>query len=118
MDLNSLPEYQYERLSSSRGIRVLELQPGRKDEPIICSLKLASLPSSPTDDECPEYDALSYVWGDESNPVSIRCGNGVIKVTRNLHVALLHLRDETVCRALWIDAICIFLHLVWDSLID
>lgn len=112
MDLKSLPEYQYEQLSSPRGIRVLELQPGPKDEPIICNLKPASLPSSLTDDESPEYDALSYVWGDKSNPVSIRCGKGVIKVTRNLHVALLHLRDETVCRDLWVDAICMFLYLL------
>jgi len=116
MDLTSLPEYQYEGLKSPRGIRILELQPGRNDEPIICNLRHAVLPSA-TEDDC-RYDALSYVWGDKSNPISIRCGKGVVKVTKNLHVALLHLRDETETQYLWVDAICTSFNLGWDSFID
>lgn len=53
------------------------------------------------------YEALSYVWGDESIRTSIRIGKQDSEVTLNLHAALLHLRDRLLERVIWVDAICI-----------
>jgi hypothetical protein len=53
------------------------------------------------------YEALSYVWGDpdETRPISIH-GNR-FNVTVNLYAALSRLRNHSIERILWIDAICI-----------
>ncbi|RYP52665.1 hypothetical protein DL768_002221 [Monosporascus sp. mg162] len=53
------------------------------------------------------YEALSYVWGDEGNRQPISIDNHDLKVTSNLHAALLRLRDRLLPRVIWIDAICI-----------
>ncbi|KAI1567340.1 endo-polygalacturonase precursor [Pyrenophora tritici-repentis] len=52
-------------------------------------------------------NALSYVWGLSENPDSIYIGDCRSEVTPNLHAALLHLRDTSFARILWIDALCI-----------
>ncbi|KAM3422116.1 hypothetical protein BST61_g2487 [Cercospora zeina] len=57
------------------------------------------------------WEALSYTWGEESQP---RCDMFVdsdnetttLEVRENLHTALQQLRDTDVDRRLWIDAIC------------
>jgi hypothetical protein len=78
----------------------------------------------------PHYEALSYVWGTESDKSKInlvydaaqtnaackadlenhipRIGTGLnFEVTPNLASALRHIRDENLSRTLWVDAICI-----------
>jgi hypothetical protein len=52
-------------------------------------------------------EALSYCWGNSSDKVRIQLnGNGFL-VTKNLHTALLRLRQPNQQRTLWIDAIYI-----------
>ncbi|KAI1201375.1 HET-domain-containing protein [Nemania serpens] len=54
------------------------------------------------------YEALSYVWGDPSNPQHIFFDGDVpFPVTRNLYAALRSLRLPHGGRRLWIDALCI-----------
>jgi hypothetical protein len=59
------------------------------------------------------YEALSYTWGGSDKPrsISIKKQNLAVTeslaVTENLYAALLHLRDRSLERILWIDAICI-----------
>ena len=53
------------------------------------------------------YEALSYVWGDPEDTVSILCSGCEVKVTRNLGTALKYLRNTKGVRQLWVDAICI-----------
>ncbi|KAH6658526.1 heterokaryon incompatibility protein-domain-containing protein [Truncatella angustata] len=54
------------------------------------------------------YEALSYVWGDNSKPRYIFCnGEELFPVTQNLYAALRSLRLPQQGRRLWIDAICI-----------
>jgi hypothetical protein len=53
------------------------------------------------------YEALSYTWGGDKKPCSITIGEQNLNVTTNLYAALLHLRDRSLERILWIDAICI-----------
>ncbi|KAI0868329.1 HET-domain-containing protein [Hypoxylon argillaceum] len=54
------------------------------------------------------YEALSYVWGDLSDPEHIFMDGGVpLPVTKNLYAALRSLRLPRSGRKLWIDALCI-----------
>ncbi|OCK94179.1 uncharacterized protein K441DRAFT_483367, partial [Cenococcum geophilum 1.58] len=53
------------------------------------------------------YEALSYTWGNPEEPLSILVNKREVPVTRNLHVALKHLRGETSDVVLWVDALCI-----------
>ena len=53
------------------------------------------------------YEALSYVWGDLDNLSSIYIGEHDLPVTVNLHGALSHLRNLSLERIIWVDAICI-----------
>jgi hypothetical protein len=60
-------------------------------------------------DDNPKYEALSYVWGTESNPafVSVSSSNNTISITRNLEIALRRFRQLEEPRIMWIDALCI-----------
>jgi hypothetical protein len=93
-------------------IRLLRLLPNEdKKAPIQCELFHCSLQDS--DKRTHPYDALSYVWGDPNKPqpVFVREHNSTsghnLQVTKNLHEALLRLRNCFVERILWIDAVSI-----------
>ena len=58
-------------------------------------------------DEQPEYEALSYVWGGTTDMVPLRVHQDTIYITKNLALALRHLRRMASPRVLWIDALCI-----------
>ncbi|KAI6086388.1 HET-domain-containing protein [Hypoxylon rubiginosum] len=67
-----------------------------------------------SEDNVPEYEALSYVWGseDDSESVWVRDDEGQgqrfhHRVTKNLAIALRHLRNYNSPRVMWIDALCI-----------
>jgi hypothetical protein len=53
------------------------------------------------------YEALSYTWGGEEKPYSIIIKEQILNITANLHAVLLRLRDRSLERIIWIDAICI-----------
>jgi hypothetical protein len=53
------------------------------------------------------YEALSYVWGSPEPPKFISIDEYNLRVTENLHTALSRLRDRSIVRIIWIDAICI-----------
>lgn len=56
-----------------------------------------------------QYEALSYVWGSPESPSHVIVGEGgrIIPITRNLEVAMRHLRYPGRPRVVWIDALCI-----------
>lgn len=87
--------------AAQREIRLLHLSPGTEYEELKCTFSLASL-----NDE-PEYEALSYVWGDVDDKLPIRTEAGTAYITRNLHSALKNLRFIDRIRVLWADALCI-----------
>ncbi|KAF5592118.1 heterokaryon incompatibility protein [Fusarium pseudocircinatum] len=68
---------------------------------------------SPLNPAQPAFEALSYVWGPQRDPVVAtvegRGGEslGNIKLGENLATALRHLRYQDKERVLWVDAICI-----------
>jgi hypothetical protein len=93
-------------------IRLLRLYPDNAlATPVRCELFHYSLEHA--GDSAHPYDALSYVWGDPSNPKSIFVENREstsfedLSVTRNLYSALLRLRHRFIERIIWIDAVCI-----------
>ncbi|KAF5677435.1 heterokaryon incompatibility protein [Fusarium denticulatum] len=61
----------------------------------------------------PAFEALSYVWGRQRDPVVTTVEGeageslGNIKLGKNLATALKHLRYQDKERVLWVDAICI-----------
>lgn len=96
------PRPLYDGLSlRSREIRVLNLLPGHKGTPIQCDLFTANSVQEI------EYEALSYVWGDESIRESITVNNKKLSVTKNLYDALHSIRHSDRAKLLWTDAICI-----------
>lgn len=108
--------YRYEPLQSdSREFRILSLLPGGAKDPLRIRLYTTTLPLESW--EAPPYEALSYVWGEQSDQdhatVAVAPEDGsdkpdtYIELTRNLATCLPYLRYRRQPRALWIDTICI-----------
>ena len=53
------------------------------------------------------YNALSYVWGDSPERVTISCNGHMTFITRNLYNALQQIWKVTPKQVLWADALCI-----------
>jgi hypothetical protein len=103
---NAMPAYCYFPLSSEPGtIRLLRIMPHQDETADIqCELFEYPLQSSRSTHL---YEALSYVWGDSDQTLPILVHGKSFNVTVNLHAALLQLRNHSIERILWIDAICI-----------
>jgi hypothetical protein len=101
---SSSPAFQYSPIDASRqdSFRLLDVLPGAFHRPIKCILRqhFRGVPGR-------VYEALSYNWGDckPDRPISL---NGLqFSVTENLEHALRNLRDDSIVRTIWVDAICI-----------
>lgn len=87
--------------SSDREIRLLYLLPGREEDSIRCTTRVVSL------DQHPDFETVSYVWGDRKEERDIEVSGKTIRITTNLYTGLLRLRYTKIERTLWIDQICI-----------
>jgi hypothetical protein len=97
--------YRYHSLEYNDSIRVLVLHPSSNgSDLLICTIQHARL-----SDASLEYEAVSYTWGDTADQQAIYFHNGrrELRVGRNCHSALWHLRQKHQDRLVWIDAICI-----------
>lgn len=57
---------------------------------------------------CKDYTALSYTWGDNDSTYSIQTKDrNVYKITLNLNSALQHLCQIRERTMIWVDSICI-----------
>jgi hypothetical protein len=100
--VNDSRGYQYRPLDPTISeIRLLRLEPGEEGADIHCSLTHVLL------DDKPEYEALSYMWGDATLSQPILLAENPHFVTENLEIALQHIRRKDEARILWIDALCI-----------
>ncbi|KAF7629578.1 heterokaryon incompatibility protein-domain-containing protein [Aspergillus flavus] len=100
-----MPAYTYRPLSEPTIIRILQVLPQSKEtDRVECCLAEYSLADT---GKAHHYEALSYVWGNQDDPESILVDGDDFQVGRNLHTALLHIRDDQIVRHLWVDAICI-----------
>jgi hypothetical protein len=98
------PIYEYADLNSDRGlqiIRILELHPGSEEDDIHISLQEVPLNIDP------EYEAISYCWGNSTDKDPILCDGLRLDITESLYTALLSLRYADKPRMLWADAVCI-----------
>jgi hypothetical protein len=91
----------YSPLATSDAFRLMVLQPGKRHDPIVVQLRALSATS------VPEYDALSYVWGDPQAVIPILVNGIPTPITVNLHAALVQVRSPHTSRVLWTDALCI-----------
>lgn len=93
----------YNSLSSSTTLfRLLVLHPAMdRDQPIRCSLLTSEL------DAKPDFEALSYCWGDSADTTTISVCDKPFEATATLNRALRGLRLEDTDRVLWVDAVCI-----------
>lgn len=86
-------------------IRLIELLPkpawyhGKKYQ-INCKFHVLSLASNP------EYTAISYMWGEDSETSDIILGKKRFAVRKNLY-SLLEQLSKTIRSLIWVDAICI-----------
>lgn len=72
------------------------------EAPIRLELRHASL-----DDNQTHYGALSYVWGETTDPIGVYIDGFLFEIGRNLHDALTQLRRSGITSWLWVDSICI-----------
>jgi hypothetical protein len=101
-----MSEYHHSKILQPETIRMLRLQPSPKFvSEIRCELVEYSLPT--LDQRTHPYEALSYVWGNQDDTISISINNQIFDVTKNLHIALSYLRYHEVPRYIWVDAVCI-----------
>jgi hypothetical protein len=97
----------YQQLSQERHeIRLLVIEPAQENtDSLRAELRQVSL------DDNPEYDALSYVWGNKEKPsrleISLEGSRKEFAITRNLQLALGRLRPRDRSLTIWVDAVCI-----------
>ena len=82
-------------------IRLLTILDDDDDYLVRCTTRTVSL------DDRPNFNALSYCWGDSKAMMPIMVDYYVMCVTKNLEKALRHLRCSVQQEEIWIDAICI-----------
>ncbi|OCK83636.1 HET-domain-containing protein [Lepidopterella palustris CBS 459.81] len=92
----------YKPLKSDDSIRLLRLEPGKGDDPIVCTLQPTGLRGNHQ-----PYEALSYVWGSRNSFGEITCNKQKIIIGKNLRHALHRLRKPGSPRMIWVDALCI-----------
>jgi hypothetical protein len=89
------------RLGKRGDIRLMEIQPGMRNDLVRCRLKCVQLEKSPP------YECLSYMWEALPGEITIFCENERVQITSNLHAALVALRHISNPRVVWVDALCI-----------
>ncbi|KAK0952636.1 hypothetical protein LTR91_024300, partial [Friedmanniomyces endolithicus] len=107
--------FEYDKLGKS-DIRLLNLLPGDWNDEICCIIFTANAHDHP-----PDYEAVSYTWGDPFGPrkhirivgTSTRSGrlstSFLMRVSEGSFDALRRLRPSrgVVARTLWMDAVCV-----------
>jgi len=123
--------YKFSPLPSKSSIRLLRIPSGPEEQGIRCSLEVVDLDNIPE----PEYDCLSYTWGNplyqkilppqngkeitDERKFHIECDDQTICVAENLLEALRQLSRNGLSSTsgphryqrrdrIWIDAICIY----------
>jgi hypothetical protein len=109
--------FQYRALVWPNEMRIIILLPGSKNDPIECiichtQLTLLALATVYRDalrgTAAGYYEALSYEWGQSSkDDPTVLLDGWHVRIRRNLHAALLQIRDPIHERNLWIDALSI-----------
>lgn len=95
--------FHYKKLEHASEFRLLRLFPGNDGDDLECQVFHADISNF----NYPNYEAVSYTWGDTTLSEKLETTSGLLRVTKNCLSALKSLRKVTEERILWIDAICI-----------
>lgn len=95
------PGYIFKPLQNSNSIRILRLEPGRPNDDLHAQLLENHL------SDHPDYEAVSYTWGEPVFPDTLMIDGLPFMITSNLHSALLQFRRLDSTRDLWVDVVCI-----------
>ncbi|KAH7378092.1 heterokaryon incompatibility protein-domain-containing protein [Cadophora sp. MPI-SDFR-AT-0126] len=91
----------YETLDPNGGIRLLILESAPDEAQISCRLISHNINLNP------DYKALSYEWGPQTDQKPIALNGQEFHVGENLWWALWYLRKDGSVSRLWVDALCI-----------
>lgn len=91
----------YKPLDQPQMTRVLDIMPGVGADQIACSIRTISLSHRPN------YEALSYCWGDPEPSCAVLIEGQLVYIPKNLHNALRDLRLQTGVRVIWADGLSI-----------
>lgn len=94
--------FAFQKLVLERSIRVMVLQPAH-----LRTAQLEAILQEVQLDDKPEYEALSYAWGDDAPSETLAIDSGTMMVTASLAAALRQFRPHDQSRTVWVDAICI-----------
>lgn len=92
----------YQPIQNPREIRLVKILPGIRRTKVRCGLETAFL-----DHDLPEYDALSYCWGDASQKAWVTCNGQRLEITKDLFTAIQRFRHKEKTIRIWIDQLCI-----------
>ncbi|KAH7195604.1 heterokaryon incompatibility protein-domain-containing protein [Fusarium oxysporum] len=94
--------FTYSPLPSNGWFRLLSILPSHDEtSDISCELHHHELST------CPQYEAISYTWGNEDARERLLVNGTVFKVRPNLHAALRAFRQPHEAKLIWVDAVCI-----------
>ncbi|CAG9990592.1 unnamed protein product [Clonostachys byssicola] len=93
--------YTYTAIAAPRNIRLIHLHPGSESDPVSLSLATVAL------DSVPDYEAISYCWGQATDQRQVTCNGATLSITNSLFTGLVAFRRPDQPRLLWADAICI-----------
>lgn len=100
----AVPLFTYQPLAQQHEIRVLQIAPSStKDAEVFAAFQVESLAPNAS----ARFDALSYMWGDQTNRAYISIDGAPFSISQHLCSTLRALRDPVQPRQLWVDAICI-----------
>lgn len=84
----SILDFSYPRRLDLGELRLLQLADDQQAGIVRLTVHVAEL------EHIPDFIALSYTWGDPTNPAPILCDGKVLNVTKNLHAALSQMRKR------------------------
>ncbi|KAF6528934.1 hypothetical protein HZS61_000246 [Fusarium oxysporum f. sp. conglutinans] len=98
---SALQTYTYIPFTNNFTIRILTLEPGTGNDPLVGHLGFENL------DLNPQYEAISYCWGTGGRSSEIMCDGKPLPLTESIEGALRRMRHATTQRRLWADQVCI-----------
>ncbi|KAI0970944.1 heterokaryon incompatibility protein-domain-containing protein [Xylaria arbuscula] len=91
----------YKPLPYGQWFRLLRVLPGIPDDAIQCELLVSKI------DDLPNYEPVSYAWGDPTTRKQIICDGVPVSVTTSAYQLLRRFRKRCKERIIWLDGICI-----------
>ncbi|KAK5745809.1 hypothetical protein LTR17_001311 [Elasticomyces elasticus] len=94
----------YQQLEQTRKeFRILVIEPGILPEPVRCAFDTISL----LDNALPQYETVSYAWGDATKRDLVYVGGHQLEVPVSAKNVLQRMRRSDKPRTVWIDVICV-----------